>query len=82
LRVRGVTEAPLVFRQLGIYEKDGKRKTAFARGAGAVYFRHGAKSEPATTEDLRNVIGRRVEDIRNSRLGGIMKLVTAQTSSS
>jgi hypothetical protein len=62
--------------------RTGRGKQPFARGAGAVYFRHGAKSEPATTEDLRNVIGRRVEDIRNSRLGGIMKLVTAQTSSS
>jgi predicted HTH transcriptional regulator len=44
--------APIAFTSQGSYEDDqGKRKTAFVKGT--VYVRHGAKSEPATTIDLR-----------------------------
>ena len=45
------TVAPLVFERPGTYAvADDKQKTAFSKGT--VYFRHGAKSEPATSNDL------------------------------
>jgi predicted HTH transcriptional regulator len=43
---------PLVFTRVGTYEvAHGRQKTVFS--VGTVYFRHGAKSEPGTSEDLR-----------------------------
>jgi Putative DNA-binding domain/EC042_2821-lke REase len=69
-------DAPLVFQQPGAYTTEhGKSKTAFHRGA--IYFRHGAKSEPATSDDLRDFIERRLDLIRDSWLGGIKQVVTA-----
>lgn len=76
IAVSGVTDAPLVFKQPGSYKNEqGKPKTAFVRGA--AYFRHGAKSEPCTTDDLRQFIERRLETIRSAWMGGIRKVVTA-----
>ena len=50
---------PLVFARPGTYSvPGGKQKTAFAQGT--VYFRHGAKSEPGTTEDLAHALDRRL----------------------
>jgi hypothetical protein len=57
----------------------GRQKTAFS--AGTVYFRHGVKSEPGTSEDLRAVLERALERIRSSWLDGITKLVTARLDS-
>src|SRR6516164_1713664 len=46
------TPFPHVFEQPGTYDiGSGKQKSAF--GLGTVYFRHGAKSEPGTTDDLK-----------------------------
>jgi predicted HTH transcriptional regulator len=51
IAVDGV-DSPLVFSKPGTYDVGGgKQKTAFS--AGTVYFRHGAKSEPANADDLR-----------------------------
>jgi hypothetical protein len=67
---------PLVFTSPGTYDTGGgKQKAAFSKGT--VYFRHGAKSEPGTTKDLRDTIERELEHIRGSWLGGIRKVVTA-----
>src|SRR5262249_13595828 len=42
---------PIIFTNPGTYDiGGGKQRTAFAKGT--VYFRHGAKSEPGTSEDL------------------------------
>src|SRR5581483_9809295 len=72
--VGGATEAPLVFQQPGQYTNArGKVKTAFTRGA--AYFRHGAKSEPATSDDHREFIARRLAVVRDEWLGGIRKVV-------
>jgi Putative DNA-binding domain/EC042_2821-lke REase len=69
-------DAPLVFVQAGNYSNpQGKQKKAFARGA--VYFRHGAKSEPATSADLGAFIERRLDQVRDVWLGGIRRVVTA-----
>jgi hypothetical protein len=67
---------PIVFTDPGTYDVGGgKQKTAFARGT--VYFRHGAKSEPGTTEDLRGALNKELDRVRSSWLDGITKVVTA-----
>jgi len=66
--VEGVS-IPIVFIKPGTYAvSDRKQKTAFS--AGTVYFRHGAKSEPGNTNDLRKAIERQLETIRKSWLQG------------
>lgn len=73
-------KVPMVFQEVGTYEAaPGKQKTAFSKGT--VYFRHGAKSEPGTTEDIRNVIERQLEAIRGEWLDGVKKVVTAPQGS-
>ncbi len=75
IRVYGC-RVPLVFTKVGTYETaPGKQKNAFSMGA--LYFRHGAKSEPATTDDLRQCIEREVDRLRSSWLDGIAKVVEA-----
>jgi hypothetical protein len=67
---------PIVFTSPGTYDiGGGKQKTAFAMGT--VYFRHGAKSEPGTSDDLRAALDRELDRIRSSWLDGITKVVTA-----
>jgi hypothetical protein len=67
---------PIVFTAPGTYDiGGGKQKTAFSKGT--VYFRHGPKSEPGTSEDLRAALKRELDRIRSSWLDGIKKVVTA-----
>jgi hypothetical protein len=75
---------PFVFTAPGTYElpnPTGKQqqKTAFSQGT--VYFRHGAKSEPATRDDLRTAIEREVERQRSAWLDNIKKVVSAPAGS-
>jgi hypothetical protein len=71
---------PIVFQKPGIYDTGaGKQKTAFS--VGTVYFRHGAKSEPGTSDDLRGVIERQLEVIRHSWIKGVRKVVQAPAGS-
>ena len=71
---------PLVFTKVGTYEHaPGKQKTVFS--AGTVYFRHGAKSEPGTSDDLREFLAREVEATKKSWLDGIAKVVEAPLGS-
>lgn len=71
---------PLVFTRVGTYEvAQAKQKTAFS--VGTVYFRHGAKSEPGTSDDLRQFLEREVGLIKRSWLDGIAKVVEAPTGS-
>ncbi|ODA42700.1 RNA-binding domain-containing protein [Desulfosporosinus sp. BG] len=75
LVIRG-TPVPMVFSKHGSYSlPDGKQKNAF--GKGVIYFRHGAKSEPGNSNDLRNVIERELCAVRKSWLGNIRKVVEA-----
>lgn len=79
LEVRGV-QIPLVFVQPGTYDVGGgKQKTAFARGT--VYFRHGAKSEPAVSKDFRDFLDRQIENVRRSWLGNLRKVAEAPPGS-
>jgi hypothetical protein len=77
MQVKAVS-IPMVFIQPGTYDiGGGKQKTAF--GKGTIYFRHGAKSEPGGSEDLKECINREIERIRKSWLGNIRKVVSAPT---
>jgi len=79
IAIDGVS-VPIVFTKPGTYLVDavkGKQKTAFSQGT--VYFRHGAKSEPATTDDLRVFIEARLEITRKGWLGNIRKVIKAPT---
>jgi len=71
---------PIVFRKPGTYDIGrGKQRTAFS--VGTVYFRHGAKSEPGTSDDIRRVIERQLEVIRKSWVKGVRKVVQAPRGS-
>ncbi len=75
---------PLVFTSPGTYEvptPTGKQQQKTAFGQGTIYFRHGAKSEPANSDDLRIVIEREVERVRASWLDGIAKVTAAPPGS-
>jgi len=73
-------DLPMVFIYPGTYEVDGKHKSAFAKGT--LYFRHGAKSEPGTRDDLMSWRDETVEKIRTGWLGGIRKVVESPTGHS
>lgn len=69
---------PLVFTSPGTYPVGPTaQKTAFARGT--LYFRHGPKSEPATSADLAAVIDRELARVKEFWLAGIAKVVAAPT---
>ncbi len=71
---------PLVFTKPGTYPVHGsKQQTAF--GLGTIYFRHGAKSEPGTYEDLQSFVEREVAKIRDEWLSNIRKVTEAPTGS-
>jgi hypothetical protein len=71
---------PIVFQKPGTYDTGTRgQKTAFS--VGTVYFRHGAKSEPGTSDDLRAVVERQLEVIRHSWIKGVRKVVQAPAGS-
>ncbi|MCX6832440.1 MAG: putative DNA binding domain-containing protein [candidate division Zixibacteria bacterium] len=71
---------PTVFAKPGTFAiEGGKQRTAF--GQGTVYFRHGAKSEPGTTEDIASALERKLESIRRDWLAGVRKVVQAPAGS-
>lgn len=70
---------PLVFQKPGTYVGSGKQRTAFS--VGTIYFRHGAKSEPGASDDIRLVIQRHVESIRKSWTKDIRKVTQAPLGS-
>ena len=74
------TSIPHVFEQPGTYDiGGGKQKSAF--GVGTVYFRHGAKSEPGTTDDLRASMDRTLGGIRKLWMKGVRQVVQAPPGS-
>lgn len=67
---------PMVFTKPGTYDVgDGRQQTAFQ--VGTVYFRHGAKSEPGNSDDLRDAIERELQKVRKSWLRNIREVVKA-----
>jgi len=73
----GAADVPIVFTKPGTYDiGGGKQKTAFAQGA--IYFRHGSKSEPGNRDDLLSWRDREVARVRKSWLGGIRQVVETE----
>ena len=70
--VEGARNAPLVFTRTG---RTGSGDLAFARGG--LYFRHGAKSEPATGADVREFIKRQLDATRSQWLSNIRQVMLA-----
>lgn len=71
---------PYVFRKPGTYPVDDKtQKTAFKEGS--VYFRHGAKSAPGTTTDLRRSFEKELKRVRKSWLSDVTKVSKAPEDS-
>jgi hypothetical protein len=70
--VEGVRNAPLVFTRTG---RIGGEHVAFVRGG--LYFRHGAKSEAATGDDVRDFIRRQLEATRTQWLANIRQVMHA-----
>jgi len=73
--------SPIAFNKPGTYAlPDGKHQgREFSEGT--VYFRHGAKSEPATSADLERAIERRLAKVRRELLSGVRKVMTAPRGS-
>jgi len=79
IEVPGVSR-PLVFNKPGTYAVDGNRqKTAFATGT--LYVRHGAKSEPATSDDVGRMLDRLIQVVRKEWLSGVRRVISAPTGS-
>jgi len=76
----GMATKPLLFERPGTYAlADGKQKTAFA--VGTLYVRHGAKSEPARSEDVARIIECEIQRVRKELLAGVRKVVNAPIGS-
>ena len=71
---------PIVFSKPGQYPiESGKQNTAFSQGT--VYFRHGAKSEPGTTEDIRRSLDKQLNHIQKVWMKNVRKVVAAPQNS-
>ncbi len=71
---------PLVFEKPGTYPvKNGKQKRAFSQGT--VYFRHGAKSEPGQSDDIRKSLERNLKRVREQWIDGVRKVIEAPPGS-
>jgi len=70
--VEGARSAPLVFTRTG---RLGGEHVAFVRGG--LYFRHGAKSEPATGADVGDFIRRQLDATRSQWLANIRQVMIA-----
>jgi len=78
--VIGAAPFPLIFGKPGNYQhSDGKQKCAF--NPGTLYVRHGAKSEPATSDDIRDILDRHVKRDRDAFLANVRQVVEAPAGS-
>jgi hypothetical protein len=74
------SKIPMIFTRPGTYATSA-RKQARAFSVGTLYFRHGAKSEPGTQDDIIQSIERRLEDIRDQWLSGVRRVFQAPEGS-
>ena len=70
---------PLVFEKPGTYAVGKDQRTAF--GQGTVYFRHGAKSEHGTSDDLRRFMQQRMREMQEQLMKGLRKVSEAPRGS-
>lgn len=67
---------PLVFGKPGNYtDGNGKPQCAFRQGM--MYVRHGPKSEPATSDDLRSLIEQHIDRQRKTILSNLRQVIEA-----
>ena len=71
------SEHPIAFSKAGPCADPGDQ-TVPIFSAGRVYFRHGARSEPASTEDLRRFVERRLAAQRREMLRDVRKVVSGR----
>jgi hypothetical protein len=80
IQVGARTGSPLVFERPCAYrDAEGLRREAFARGT--VYFRHGAKSEPALARDLARFAGREERQVRQEMIRHLRRVSSAPLGS-
>jgi hypothetical protein len=72
---------PIVFAKPGTYSIENNSKQVTVFGQGTVYFRHGAKSEHGTTDDLRQFMQRRIREMEEQLLKGLRKVSEAPRGS-
>jgi len=73
-------DSPLVFEKPGTYAIDVKhQQTVFPQGT--IYFRHGAKSEPGTTDDVRRFMEKRVREVHDQIVKGLRRVSEAPRGS-
>lgn len=78
--VMSASPVPRVFTNPGNYEKaKGRQGQAFPKGG--LYFRHGAKSEPAEQADLTAAMERAIDRVRDKWLGNIRQVMEAPPGS-
>lgn len=72
---------PLVFEKPGTYPIEGtsRQQTAFAQGT--LFFRHGAKTESATSDDLRKFMQSRFKEIQDQLVKGMRRVSEAPRGS-
>ena len=70
---------PLVFEKPGTYAVGKDQRTAF--GQGTVYFRHGAKSEHGTSDDLRRFMQLRMREMQEQLMKGLRRVTEAPRGS-
>jgi len=75
----GHSEYPIIFTTAGNSQVNGKTVPSFQ--VGTVYFRHGAKTEPADNQDIRQFLDKKIERTRGAWLDGIRKVVEAPEGS-
>ena len=71
---------PLVFGKTGNYT-DANNKPQCAFRQGMLYVRHGPKSEPATSDDIRTLIQIQLERQRNALLTNLRQVIEAPANS-
>ena len=73
-------DSPLVFEKPGTYHVgNNQQQRAFSQGT--IYFRHGAKSECGTTDDLRKFISQRVREMQDQLVKGMRRVSEAPRGS-
>jgi molybdenum cofactor biosynthesis enzyme MoaA len=73
-------DSPLVFEKPGTYSiGNNQQQRAFSQGT--IYFRHGAKSECGTTDDLRKFISQRVREMQDQLVKGMRRVSEAPRGS-
>jgi hypothetical protein len=68
---------PLVFEKPGTYPVENNKRQVTAFGQGTVFFRHGAKSEHGTSDDLRRFMQQRMREVHDQLFKGLRRVVVA-----